>query len=92
MTTQDCDRNCLTSVRTSRRRKRTRTYDASATVELGKAQESSDGVVIHMQECYGPRAVSRSGAESNEKKKHEPRGFFFKTRKTVSRSSRYLKK
>jgi hypothetical protein len=30
------------------------TYDAGAAVELGKAQKSSDSVVIHMQEGYKP--------------------------------------
>ena len=38
----------------TQKRKRKRTYNAGVTVELGEAQESSDSVVIHMQESYGP--------------------------------------
>ena len=29
-----------------------KTYDAGTTVKLGKAQESSDSVVVYMQESY----------------------------------------
>lgn len=73
-----------------------RTYNTSATVELGETQESSDGVVIHVQESCrsveGRTAQSANLSRCAAGKRHKPRGFFFKTRKTVSRSSRYLKK
>ena len=42
------------------------TYDAGATVELGKAQESSDSVVVYMKESYGINENARARTQSAE--------------------------
>ena len=54
MTTQDCQKIKRQTSHTFQKWEDTWTYDASAAVELGKAQESSDSVVVDMQESCRP--------------------------------------
>lgn len=61
-------------------------YDRGLSLELGVAQNGSSGVVENVEERYCDQSLAcRKGMVI-----HIPRGFFFKTRNTVSMSSTYL--
>lgn len=60
------------------------THDRGLTLELSEAEDGGSGVVEDVEERYSSAKLRSLGPV------HSPRGFFLRTRKTVSMSSTYL--
>lgn len=63
------------------------TYDAGLAIELRITEQSRGGVVENVEESYHSFSKQRIVEDDVVL----PRGFFLRARKTVSKSSRYLK-